>query len=438
MAHDVFIGYSSKDRAIAETVCATLEQAGIRCWIASRDIESGGDFWQEIASSIWRSLIFVLIFPINASEDVILEEVVLATQCKIPVIIFPVAKVKPDVTSLRVSALPDLEVDLHALTKRVIALLAERRFISSFETNLDAADRSAPVFRDLPTLSPGTPFAADAITSELPGQRVDRTYFSLTAPEYLGPASSCEIYVWAHLDQDRSAVVKRAREVTEQSIVVKSKGPVTLARGAVLTVCLRVDGLTVDSPEETILWDGEIGNAVFVVFVPPDATGAKKGTAVFYVAGLQIARLPFVLQIGAALGAHTSLSFQDQRVHKAFASYATADRDEVLARIQGVQKVAPSMEIFMDVLRLRSGQDWGQEIRRLIPLNDVFYLFWSVAAMNSRWVEQEWRCALETRGLDFIDPFPLVDPKLAPPPPELASKHFNEWTLAFLRKPAAN
>lgn len=272
-------------------------------------------------------------------------------------------------------------------------------------------------------------------TPELPGGRIDRVHFSVTAPQFLAPARSSEIYVWAYLDQDRAAVIQRAREAIGQPITVKSKGPVALARGVTLTVVLRIDGLSVENPEETILWDGEIGNASFIVTVPHDAAGERKGSATFYAHGLQIARLNFVLEIGASPASPVALNLREQRINKAFASYASPDRDEVLARIQGIQKAAPGLEIFLDVLSLRSGQHWETELRERIPANDVFYLFWSANAKNSEWVEKEWRCALETRGLEFIDPVPLVAPELAPPPAELSSRHFNDWVLAFRRKP---
>jgi hypothetical protein len=37
----VFISHSSNDRATADAICAHLESAGIKCWIAPRDIEPG-------------------------------------------------------------------------------------------------------------------------------------------------------------------------------------------------------------------------------------------------------------------------------------------------------------------------------------------------------------------------------------------------------------
>ena len=44
MLHDVFISYSSRDKVIADAVCHFLEQGGIKCWIAPRDIAPGFDY----------------------------------------------------------------------------------------------------------------------------------------------------------------------------------------------------------------------------------------------------------------------------------------------------------------------------------------------------------------------------------------------------------
>ncbi len=41
MAHEVFLSYSSKDRAAADAVCRALETAGLKVWIAPRDVLPG-------------------------------------------------------------------------------------------------------------------------------------------------------------------------------------------------------------------------------------------------------------------------------------------------------------------------------------------------------------------------------------------------------------
>ena len=218
--------------------------------------------------------------------------------------------------------------------------------------------------------------------------------------------------------------------------LIEAKGPVPLARGTALVVRLGLPGFALDDPEDLLVWDGEIGNATFPFRVPPDARpGPHPGPATFHAGGLQIAKLHFALDVGAWSAPPTALPATRQARHRtAFASYASEDRDEVLARVQGMLKVVPDLDVFLDVASLRSGQNWSQRILREVPARDVFYLFWSDAASRSEWVEREWRCALVRRGLDYIDPVPLVSPERVPPPPELAAHlHFNDWMLAFIR-----
>lgn len=42
------------------------------------------------------------------------------------------------------------------------------------------------------------------------------------------------------------------------------------------------------------------------------------------------------------------------------------------------------------------------------------------------------RYGLKTKGLGFVDPVPLADPRTVLPPIELAGhKHFSDWTLIY-------
>jgi len=69
MAHDVFISHSSKDKTVADAVCATLEQHHVRCWIAPRDIGPGAEWGESIVSAIHTSRVMVLIFSASANES---------------------------------------------------------------------------------------------------------------------------------------------------------------------------------------------------------------------------------------------------------------------------------------------------------------------------------------------------------------------------------
>jgi len=69
MPFDVFISYSHTDKTVADTACAGLESAGIRCWIAPRDIRAGVEYAAGIMEGIDSARIMVLIFSSNSNSS---------------------------------------------------------------------------------------------------------------------------------------------------------------------------------------------------------------------------------------------------------------------------------------------------------------------------------------------------------------------------------
>jgi hypothetical protein len=69
MAHDVFISYSNIDKHAADAACAALENAGIRCWIAPRDIAPGAEWGGAIVHAIDQARVVVLIFSSHANTS---------------------------------------------------------------------------------------------------------------------------------------------------------------------------------------------------------------------------------------------------------------------------------------------------------------------------------------------------------------------------------
>jgi formylglycine-generating enzyme required for sulfatase activity len=69
MAQDVFISYASADKAVADRVCAALENAGASCWIAPRNIEPGRDFPAAIVEAVNSVRVLVLILTDHAAAS---------------------------------------------------------------------------------------------------------------------------------------------------------------------------------------------------------------------------------------------------------------------------------------------------------------------------------------------------------------------------------
>jgi hypothetical protein len=69
MQHDVFVSYSTKDIRIAEAVCNALEQNGIRCWIAPRDILPGMEYADAIIEALNTCRVFLVILSAESNTS---------------------------------------------------------------------------------------------------------------------------------------------------------------------------------------------------------------------------------------------------------------------------------------------------------------------------------------------------------------------------------
>ena len=97
MAHDVFISHSTKDKGVAEAICAELEHAGTHCWIAPRDVQPGRSFGGEITRAIQQSKVMVLVFSAHANtSEQVLREVHLAVDSRLHLIQFRIEDIVPN------------------------------------------------------------------------------------------------------------------------------------------------------------------------------------------------------------------------------------------------------------------------------------------------------------------------------------------------------
>lgn len=96
MPHDVFISYSSKDQAVAESLCAAIEERGSRAWMAPRNILPGQDYGEAIIDAISASRLMVIVFSSasNGSPQV-LREVERAVAKHVRIVQFRIENVAP-------------------------------------------------------------------------------------------------------------------------------------------------------------------------------------------------------------------------------------------------------------------------------------------------------------------------------------------------------
>lgn len=90
----IFISHASADASMAMEICRLLEQNGIRCFIAPRDIPSGKEYAEEIITGIEESAAMVLLMSEAANRSPhVLREVERAVSKNIPLLVYKLENV---------------------------------------------------------------------------------------------------------------------------------------------------------------------------------------------------------------------------------------------------------------------------------------------------------------------------------------------------------
>lgn len=253
---------------------------------------------------------------------------------------------------------------------------------------------------------------------------------SVFSPSVVIPGAAFTLEVWAYPPNKRAEALAQAKSRYRATSTLEGQKPEF--RGIPFSVMLQLDGFEVEQATDSFVWTGEIINVTYLVKTPAQLFRGRYAGQIRLVSNsLLVQRIIFEVTVGSAVQGTNSLDSRQESIRSAFASYASSDRYKVVQRVQGLS--AAGIDVFLDVASLRAGQKWLDRLHKEIEERDVFYLFWSTAAMRSKFVSEEWRHALETRGLTHIHPVPLEDPEKAPPPSELQSLHFNDVWLAHLK-----
>jgi FHA domain/TIR domain len=262
---------------------------------------------------------------------------------------------------------------------------------------------------------------------------LDSVDCSVMAPATAMPGSTFMVQVFLHLDEQKGEVQAVAQLYDDQASL---RGIQTLlldvTRGTLMTILLDGDGLVVEQPTARVRWAGQATSATFRATVPRNERRRRLiPTARVLIDGVPVGHVSFTVDVDDAATRNPSVT-RGHRYRRAFTSYASRDRPEVLKRLQMLKPAG--IEFFNDIIDLDAGQRWQQELWREIDRCDLFFLFWSEAASNSEWVlrELQYAAALQRRSADGL-PFicPIVVEKAAPPP-GFDDIHFNDVIAELL------
>jgi hypothetical protein len=206
-------------------------------------------------------------------------------------------------------------------------------------------------------------------------------------------------------------------------------------RGNSLRFVPWLEGATFNPPEATLNWLEPLHRQEFRFLVnKAPEVGALYGSIAVYRGIFLVAEIPLRIAVSESAPIVGGPSVPTPAVHfrKIFPSYSHRDSKIVDSVIEHVQTTGD--EYLRDVVQLRSGQIWGDELLKCIDKADVFQLFWSSNSMRSRYVRGEWEYALKSGRQGFVRPLYWEDPRpedqaLGLPPAALRRLHFARLSI---------
>jgi hypothetical protein len=270
------------------------------------------------------------------------------------------------------------------------------------------------------------------------GDWVDVSAF---APEACRAGEAALVQIYLHPIDQAEIAAALAREADPET---KRRGITTLEvripRLQRIHITLDAPGLRVPFPVESVVWRNEARACQFVVKFPVDAYGrtyqlCARVSWVIDATGdsVPLGSLRFSMRGIAAkepvVPGSDVRGERAQRYTRAFLSYASPDRPEVLKRAQALKTVG--IAFFQDILDLEPGERWENRLYKEIDECDLFLLFWSKEAADSQWVIREAEYALKRQAgsaqqAPDITPVILEGPPVPKPPPSLDHLHFND------------
>ena len=177
---DVFISHAREDGEPAERVCRILEDKGIRCWIASRDVAQGSSFDDASLEAATRARVVVLILSSRTGGSrAVLREAEAACRGGTPILPVRIEDVAPtDRLAYLISHIHPfnafgvpLEHYSDELARRVSSLLWDDLLLHA---PASAPAREAARPRSVPRAAPPPGFDAASPSRHAPSRPVDR------------------------------------------------------------------------------------------------------------------------------------------------------------------------------------------------------------------------------------------------------------------------
>lgn len=270
-------------------------------------------------------------------------------------------------------------------------------------------------------------------------------HFNIYAPAETSAGEDILIQLWMYLMEYENAVKEKAMqfdEDAEQRAQQQLFGQIEV--GEKLIFIFEPKNMPDQKQTVTDVWRGKFQSINFDLSIPENFSKINLICSVLiyreskeWQSSTPVGKCIFKIGIEKKdnIKTNTQNSHKVKKFKNAFISYSSSDRAEVLKRVQMLPHF--NVDFFQDVISLTPGERWEKELYKNIDNCDVFFLFWSQAAKDSKWVAKEIEYAINLAKnnedeIPVIHPIPLEGPPVISPPSELGHLHFNDGILYFI------
>ena len=284
------------------------------------------------------------------------------------------------------------------------------------KTGIDQAPERSTAEPDLPPSTQGN----------RPSPLDENVTFTAYRPAVMRPEQWRRMIVFMHLNDDLALldpdqtstseeVEIRARQILGaeyddyRNVVGESRFPIV--RESEIVLVPEVPGIQFNPPRRSFLWATglRVHEESFFMRAPFALAGkVARGRVSIFFGQLLLAEIALSLRV-AEESVRIPLSKEEgwarsvaKPFRKIFASYSHQDATVVEAMERNIRAIG--YEYLRDVVNLRSGQHWDDQLLALITDADIFQLFWSRNSAQSAHVEKEWRYAIALQREAFVRP----------------------------------
>lgn len=281
-----------------------------------------------------------------------------------------------------------------------------------------APPTAAPLRGEAPPVTraepPQPPAPAPAAVPPEAGEELQPVQLGASAPRQAKPGSKFTARFVAYEKAKEQEVRDLLTNLAPTASTVLGIQECHWKRNTRVSIKLSGQGLTVKPATQDFTWQGGRSLLDFDVTV---RKGTQEGVIPlkFDVAieGIIVARLRLDLEITATPKKEGVFTATVEPARTAFASYSSKDRLRVLDRVDAI-KISAGIDVFQDCLDLNPGEEWKPRLDNEIRQRDLFLLFWSKSASESKWVGWELETALKEKGEQSLQLHPL-DPGVTAP-----------------------